>query len=324
MRWNRIKRRNVLETGYDCLNGIPLISLRYAVIVAEVLNFHHAANVLGTTQSSVSTRIKGLENALGVLLFERRHRGVRLTEIGRHFVAEVSASIAQIDHAVRTAGAAIDGMEGHLSIGLHSPINAGFLADLRRQYRASYPMIKQSVLESRSSETIALVRGGQLDLAFVVGTVNASDCHSRLLWREPIVAALPLHHPLAKREAITWLDLAGETFLVQHGGTGPQVFERVIRRISERERVPRVHRCDVARDTLMGLVAAGDGITLTTETTTHVPFPGVVFRLIADESEPARFSAVWAPHNRNPALLNMLDLATQMSGAASLMETSNT
>jgi DNA-binding transcriptional LysR family regulator len=296
------------------------MSLVQTLTVAEYLNFRHAANVLGTTQSSVSARIKGLEDVLGVLLFERRHRGVRLTEAGRHFVAEIAAGIAQLDHAVRTAGAMLDGTEGHLAIGLHSPIVAGFLADLRRQYRAAYPMIQQSVLEGRSSETIALVREGKLDAAFVVGTVNAPDCHSRLLWCEPIVVAFPLDHPLAGRGAFNWLDLADELFLVRHGGTGPQIFEHIVRRISERERSPRIQRCDVARDTLMGMVAAGDGITLTSEATTYVPFPGVVFRPIVDETEPARFSAVWSPHNRNPALLNLLHLATEMSESESRME----
>jgi DNA-binding transcriptional LysR family regulator len=228
----------------------------------------------------------------------------------------VSSGLAQLDHAVRTAGAMIDGTEGHLSIGLHSPIAVGFLADLRRQYRATYPMIEQSVLEGRSSEIIALVRDGRLDMVFVVGAVNAPDCHSRLLWREPMVVALPADHSLTIRETVTWLDLADETFVVRNGGSGPQVFEHVVRRISERDRSPRIHRCDVARDTLMGMVAAGDGITLTSEATTHMPFPGVVFRPIADETEPARFSAVWSPHNRNPALLNLLELAMQMSRSA--------
>jgi DNA-binding transcriptional LysR family regulator len=316
-RWGPIKKRRNGTSGHrDVLRDIPLVSLRYAVIVGEVLNFHHAANVLGTTQSSVSARIKGLEETLGILLFERRHRGVRLTEAGRHFLAEVAAGIAQLDHAVRTAGAMMDGTEGHLAIGLHSPIAAGFLADLRRRFRASFPMIKQSVLEGRSSETIALVREGRLDIAFVVGAVNAPDCHSRLLWREPMVAALPTGHPLAEQEAVTWLDLSDETFLVRHGGTGPQVFEHVVRRISERERTPRIHRCDVARDTLMGLVAAGDGITLTSEATTNVPFPGVVFLPISDETEQAQFSAVWSPRNCSPALKHLIDLATEMSKSA--------
>ena len=104
---------------------IPLVSLIQMLAVAEHLNFRHAANVLGTTQSCVSARIKALEETLGILLFERRHRGVRLTDAGRHFVAEVSTGIAQLDHAVRTAGALCDGAEGHLAIGLHSGFGAG-------------------------------------------------------------------------------------------------------------------------------------------------------------------------------------------------------
>ena len=214
---------------------------------------------------------------------------------------------------MRTAGAVGNGTAGSLAIGLHSPIAGGFLADLRRRYRAAYPLIEQAVMEGRSSETVALVRDGKLDVAFVVGAVNAPDCHSRLLWSEPLVIALPEDHSLAAEARLDWLDLADETFLVRHGGTGPQVFEHIVRRLSERGRSPHIRRCDVARDTLMGLVSAGDGITLTCEAATHVPFPGVVFRSITDETEPARFSAVWSPHNRNPALKNLLDLATQIS-----------
>ena len=65
---------------------IPLASLIQALAVAEHLNFRHGAAALGVSQSSVSTRIKQLEQDLGVLLFERRHRGVRLTEARRHWV----------------------------------------------------------------------------------------------------------------------------------------------------------------------------------------------------------------------------------------------
>lgn len=121
---------------------------------------------------------------------------------------------------------------------------------------------------------------------------------------------------MASAPSITWADLAAETFLVRNGGSGPQVFEHIIRRVAERERSPHIHRIDVGRDTLMHMVAADDGITLTSEATTHVPFPGVAFRQIADETEQARFSAVWSPHNSSPALRNLLDIATEMSRSA--------
>lgn len=313
MRRSARNRNRQSECSQVQLGRIPLVALRYAVVAAEVLNFRHAANVMGVTQSCVSARIKALEETLGVLLFERRHRGVRLTEAGQRFVAEVSTGIGHLDHAVRTAGAISSGAEGRLTIGLHASIASGFLADLRGRYRATYPKVEQVITEGRSSETVALVRDGKVDIAFVVGSVEAPDCHSRELWQEPLMIALPADHPLASSPTIIWADLATETFLVRNGGSGPQVFEHVIRRIVERERSPRIHRIDVGRDTLMHMVAAGEGITLTSEATTNVPFPGVAFRRIADEAEQARFSAVWSPHNSSPALRNLLDLATEMS-----------
>ncbi|WP_207303505.1 LysR substrate-binding domain-containing protein [Komagataeibacter xylinus] len=307
------RTRHVPEIKGVAGGRIPLISLVQMLVLAEHLNFHHAANALGVAQSSVSTRIKALEETLGLTLFERRHRGVRLTEAGRRFVAEVSAGIEQIDHAVRTAGAIADGMVGRLAIGLHGSIATGFLADLRRRYRAAHPAIEQSIIEGPSSHTLAMIREGKLDVAFIVNVADVPDCHSRHLWNEALVIALPSAHPLATLESLAWADLATENFLVRSGGAGPQVFEHIVRRVAEHGRSPRLQRRDVGRDTLMHMIAAGEGITLTHEAGGHVPFPGIVFRPIDDEKEQARFSAVWSPQNRSPALRNLLDLATHMS-----------
>lgn len=292
---------------------IPLMTLIQLLSVAQHLNFRHAAGALGVAQSSVSARIKALEETLGIVLFERRHRGVRLTEAGRRFVTEVSAGIEQIDHAVRTAGAVSDGTVGRLAIGLNGSIATGFLADLRRRYSAAHPAIEQSIIEGPSLHTLAMIRDGTLDVAFIINVSNVPDCHSRHLWSEALVIALPTAHPLADLESLGWADLLTENFLVRSSGAGPQVFEHIVRRVAEHGRSPRLQRLDVGRDTLMHMVAAGEGITLTHEAGGHVPFPGIVFRPIYDEKEQARFSAVWSPQNRSPALRNFLDLATHMS-----------
>ncbi|MBB2168144.1 LysR family transcriptional regulator [Gluconacetobacter aggeris] len=307
------RARYVTEVTGIASGKIPLVTLVQLLSVAEHLNFRHAANVLGVTQSSVSARIKALEETLGIALFERRHRGVRLTEAGRRFVAEVSAGIEQIDHAVRTAGAIADGTVGRLAIGLHGSIATGFLADLRRRYRAAHPAIEQSIIEGPSSHTLAMIRDGKLDVAFIINVSNVPDCHSQHLWSEALVIALPAAHPLASLESLAWADLLMENFLVRSSGAGPQVFEHIVRRVAEHGRSPYLQRRDVGRDTLMHMVAAGEGITLTHEAGSHVPFPGIVFRPIDDEKEHARFSAVWSPQNRSPALRNLLDLATHMS-----------
>jgi len=93
---------------------IPMISLIQTLAAAEYLNFRHAANSLGVSQSSVSARIKTLEDDLGILLFERHARGVRLTEAGQHFLEGVAAGIDRIEHAVTTAGAFAQGDLGRI------------------------------------------------------------------------------------------------------------------------------------------------------------------------------------------------------------------
>ena len=293
-----------------------MAALIQTLAVAEYLNFRHAANALGVAQSSVSARVKALEEDLGILLFERHARGVRLTEAGRHFVASVSTGIDQLDHAVKTAGALARGEEGCLRIGLHVPPLAGFLADLLARYHEQYPRIGIDVAEGRSADIMQLVREGQLDIAFVIGAPKAEDCHSRLLWSEALTAVIPADHPLANCSAITWIDLTAETFLVRYGGTGPQAHDHVTRRIAELGHHPRILRWDVGRETLFHMVAQGWGVTITTESVASVPVSGLVFRPIADEQEQAEFYAVWSPHNQSQTLRNLLDLAGQMKREA--------
>ena len=292
---------------------IPLASLIQALSVAEHLNFRHAASALGVSQSSVSTRIKQLEQDLGVLLFERRHRGVRVTEAGQHFLEHVATGIEHLDHAVRTAGAISRGEQGRLHVGLYSSIAAGFLAELLSQFRELHPAVDLLITEGRARDTIRQVREARLDVAFVGGTPPASGCHSKPLWTEALVVALRYGHPLTGAENVRWSELAGENFVARSGGAGPQVHDHIVLRLAEHWSRPRIQRFEVERDTLMSMVAQGYGITLTSEAAAQAPFPGVVFRLILDEPEPITFSALWSPHNRSQALLHLLALAQRKS-----------
>src|SRR5260221_4945298 len=210
---------------------IPLVSLIHALAVAEHLNFRHAASALGVSQSSVSTGIKQLEQDLGILLFERRHRGVRLTEAGQHFLEHVATGIEHLDHAVKTAGAIARGEQGRLRIGLYSSIAAGFLAELLRQFRELHPAVDLQITEGRARDTIREVREARLDVAFVVGVPPAGDCHSKPLWTEALLVALREGHPLAGAEGVRWPELAGEPFLARSGGAGPQVHDHIVLRL---------------------------------------------------------------------------------------------
>lgn len=290
-----------------------MASLIQTLAVAEYLNFRHAAKALGVAQSSVSARVKALEDDLGILLFERHARGVRLTEAGRHFIERVAAGVDQLDHAVKTAGMAATGECGRLRISVHALIPRSFLAKLIRQYREDHPCIEVEITEGTARDAVMQLRAGRLDVAFVAGTPELPDCHSRPIWTEPLVAVLPDGHRLAGETAITWADLVDETFLVRHGGTGPQVHDHIVLRLAGRWPAPSILRFDVGRGTLLSMVGQDFGITIVGAATALLPTTGIVFPPFADEPEPVAFTAVWSPSNRSAALKNLLNLASDMS-----------
>lgn len=256
---------------------IPLVSLLQTLAVAEHLSFRHAANVLGIAQSCVSRRIKDLEEELGIPLFERSTRGVRLTEAGRRFVDEIMAGIDQLDHAVKSAGMVASGKCGRLRIGVHALIPSSFLDNLLIRYRQKNPGITVEMVEGSARDTILQLRTERLDVVFVVGAPELPDCHSRPIWTEPLMAALPASHPLAGQPGITWADLVEQTFLVRHGGTGPQVFNHIIQQLSSRWPAPTILRFEVERSTLLSMVRQGFGITLVGAANSLSPTSGVVF-----------------------------------------------
>lgn len=301
-------RRMLIGLG----SRIRLASLVQTLAVAEYLNFRHAASALGVSQSSVSAHVKMLEEDLGILLFERHARGVRLTEAGRLFVERVSAGVDQLDHAVKTAGMAAAGECGRVRIGIHALIPRSFLAELIERYREDHPGVEVEMAESTARDALMQLRADQLDIVFVAGTPELPDCHSRRIWTEPLVAAVPDRHPLAERADVTWADLAGETFLVRHGGTGPQAHDHILLRLAGRWAAPSILRFDVERCTLLSMIGQGFGITIVAAASSLLPTPGVVFLPVTDEPEPVAFSAVWSPYNQGAALRNLLDLANKM------------
>lgn len=289
-----------------------MASLLQTLAVAEHLNFRHAAKSLGVAQSSVSARVKALEEDLGILLFERHARGVRLTEAGRHFVERVAAGVDQLDHAVKTAGMTATGEHGRLRIGIHALIPGSFLAELIGQYRDDHSGIEVQITEGTARDAVMQLRADRLDVAFVAGKPELPDCHTRLIWTEPLMAVLPEQHRLAGQSAITWTDLVGETFLVRHRGTGPQVHEHIVLRLAGRWPAPSILRFDVGRGTLLSMVGQGFGITIVGAATALLPTTGITFLPFADEPEPVAFTAVWSPFNRSATLKNLLSLASNM------------
>ena len=291
---------------------IPMVALVQALAVAEYLSFHRAAQALGTSQSSVSARIKALEAELGVILFDRNTRGVRLTEAGRRFVDQVDDAMGILDRAIKTAGMPARGEEGELHIGLHALTQGCFLDQLLGRFRSEHPCVRLRITEGTARDAQLMIREGRLDTAFMACTHEIPDLHSRVVWRDYLMAALPVGHHLATQADVEWRQLSAEIFLVRYGGTGPQVHDHIILRLTGRLPPPSIQRFDVGRGTLLSMVEQGFGITIVGAATALLPTTGIVFLPFADEPEPVPFSAIWSPFNQSPAIRIMLVLAGKL------------
>jgi DNA-binding transcriptional LysR family regulator len=294
-------------------SAIKLVSLSQALVVAEQLSFTRAAKILGIRQSTVSRRVRALEDQLGVSLFERDVTGVRLTEAGRRFLDRARSGLAEIDHAVKAAGNAGRGAEGTIRIGIMSSVSAGFVRELLRTFHESHPAISIDVAEGSASEHIARITERQLDVAFVTGRSPPLRCDSLLLWEAHVFAVLPERHVLAGSDPIGWNALKEEHFIVSRAAPGPEIHDYIVQRAAELGHAPSVERHDVSRETLMHLVALGFGLSLVSEGATGTRYPDVVFRPLATPEDVLPYSAIWLPGNDNPALRRFLSLARSMS-----------
>jgi DNA-binding transcriptional LysR family regulator len=179
--------------------GVELRQLAYFTAVAEGLSFARAAQRLHIVQPAVSQQIRRLERDLGVQLFDRTSRRVRLTAAGERLLPEARAVLAAADKT-RQVAAELAG-SGILRLGTSQGLGDRLTQVLDELARTT-PAPRVKLVSAPAERRLAMVRSGQLDAAFVRATPRARDLEVLPLWDDPLVAALPAAHPLAAHPAL--------------------------------------------------------------------------------------------------------------------------
>jgi DNA-binding transcriptional LysR family regulator len=292
---------------------VEFSSLSQALLVADYMSFSRAARVLGVRQSAVSRRIQALEDELGVSLFERQLNGVRPTIAGERFFDRTRAALAEIDHAIKDAGAAGRGAEGVIRVGIPPFDCSGFLCDLLCGFQDAQPEVVFDYFAWPPRRSVAGIMERRLDVAFVVDGMPAPGCDTKVLWSTEICVALPAGHPLSGCEAIEWALLKDERFIIGRDATGARLDDYASENIVKAGNSILLETHDISQDWTMRLVARGFGISLVNGTAMESPYPGVTFRPLAGDDTRISYCAVWLPGNDNPALRRFLSLARSMS-----------
>jgi DNA-binding transcriptional LysR family regulator len=187
---------------------VELRQLTYFVTVAEELSFGRAAERLHIVQPAVSQQIRRLERDLGVPLFDRSSRHVRLTAAGERLLPEARAVLAAAGRARQVATGIASGTDGILRVGTSQGLGERLDRTLEQLHRSA-PGLQVRLVSAPAAERVARVRAGELDAAFVRAATTAPGVELLPMWPEPLTIALPATHPLAAQPSIQLSQLSG-------------------------------------------------------------------------------------------------------------------
>jgi DNA-binding transcriptional LysR family regulator len=294
------------------LISMELRHLRCFVAVAEELHFGRAAKRLNLSQPPVSLAIKELEVELGLRLFERTSRHIQLTPGGVEALRDARAVLARTESMRQHAGNAARGHGGSLSVGFISLAAYSFLPDVLRRFATDFPEVRISLHESTTDQLLGDLESGTLDVGCVfVSPLLPATLTYRPTNRDPLIIALPEHHPLAHLVRVPLERLADEQFLTFERHFGPMMFDTVVSICMRHGFSPRIFSARQMH-TIVSLVSGGVGVALVPACVEVLHREGVVYRPLRGERTAVETGVAWRSDDDAPALRAFISYLPKM------------
>lgn len=235
--------------------------LEYAVAVAEFAHFGRAAESCHVSQPALSGQIQKLEEQLGVTLFERTKRSVRVTAVGDEILVHARELLSLVKVIEDTALAQKDPLSGKLRLGLIPTIGPYLTPFLLPSLRHALPDLDLRLSEGMTHMLEQQLLAGEIDAAILATDVTDPHLKTIDLYVEPFWVALPHGHPLEDQETVDIADIEAEELLLLSDGhcLRDQVLNFCERAFSAS---PVVNTQNTSLPTLLALVGAGVGATL--------------------------------------------------------------
>lgn len=261
---------------------MELRQLRYYVAVAEELHFRRAAERLHMSQPPLSHQIRLLEQELGVELLTRTRRRVDMTPAGEAFLRDARTVLAELDRATRNAQRIHAGQTGTLRVSFAGSALLSVVPRVVQRLTDTHPAIDIELHERSTSDQVRALVAGATDLGLAPLPVGDADVEIDVLVRERTVAAVPASHPLARARDVTLRRLAEFPFVLFPREQAPGYHDLLMMSVTSAGTPPRVIQQAAETQTIIGLVAAGVGISLVPASVQQLALDGVAYRPVSD------------------------------------------
>jgi DNA-binding transcriptional LysR family regulator len=208
---------------------MELRQLKTFQTIAKLLNFNRAAEILNYSQSAVSAQIKLLEEELGVSLFDRLGKSVRLTEAG-HMLVQYSQKMLDIEKETLAKVSGWEEPQGSISIRMPQSIATYLLPAVLSEFHNRFPRVGLDISSCAYHSLPQELKTGIIDVAFLLAdSIPFAELKVELLRIEPIVIVASPNHPLAQQPALHIGDLTGQAILLpKHDCSYKMIFEQIL------------------------------------------------------------------------------------------------
>ncbi|TEA77752.1 LysR family transcriptional regulator [Allopusillimonas ginsengisoli] len=288
---------------------MELRHLRYFIVVAEHGSVRVASSHLHISQPAISRQIHDLEEELGVQLFDRTTRGLRLTKAGGHYLIEARRALAMIDAAGKSTQMVARGRLGRLSIGLvEIAAWEGFVPLALGEFQKNYGQVYLQLHPVTTPEQLLMIENGTLDGGFVYAfDPLPEDFESVMLARHDVVLATPLNWRERVSSHPSIRSLVNEPFVTFQRPVYPTYYDRLLNACSQTGLTMRIVQEVGSEAAVLSLVSAGIGIAIVNSCNRWRAPSRVRFLELEDLSVPLPLSFVYLRSNSNPALVRFVE-----------------
>jgi DNA-binding transcriptional LysR family regulator len=263
-------------------------------------------------------QIKALESHIGTQLFSRTRKRVELTAAGAMFLREARDILMRVEQAVAVGRRAGRGEIGELAVGFVTIADYNVLPRVLSEFRRQHPHVRLTLREATTDAQLRELTELRIDVGFVLAPVPDDRLATRPLLSEPLVAALPDTHPLARgRGPLALARLASASFILFPRHMAPGLYDDVVGYCRRAGFIPRVEQEAVQMQTIISLVSAGLGVALIPASMRNLGRTGVVYRSLREKSPLTQVLATWRKGDTTPALHRFLECLERMASSAS-------
>lgn len=274
---------------------MELRHLRYFVAAAECENVSRAALKLHVSQPALSRQIHDLEEELGISLFERSAKSVRLTQAGNTFLAEARAVLDRAEQALNVARAIAAAGQTELHIGYAPTPTVRIMPPTLRRFQAQLPHVRIKLHDLSTEEMLSGVRSGKLELAFLVRPNRKALRGLRFeeLARDTMCLAVAPSHKFAKLRSVTLEQAAREPLIVLSQKEYPEYHDYLETLFAPAKSKLHISEEHDSAGSLIAVVESGAGVAVVPQNFACSAGPRLKLLPITPDPEPLSIGAIW-------------------------------